>query len=243
MSNTTLDYSISTSPMMIRNYKRKNYYNNLISSFSSDTAHLGFGVAKSYSSIRYKWVASYMFKHHNNFSTNPHKAYVAFFSEPDIIDSEYGNVPYLVDQFELVLKSIPRTKFPLVFHELSSKQYNAMSQEFVNSDKIEFLLLSGKIYSDQFQPAVLGDGVDGNRVVNIFHQYGDAPVFAVAGYVYNKGGPDEKFSFDNQIDEVDIVLNRAELKTNDYQQDVYTTDEFLASLVSPIEYGDGSIVV
>jgi hypothetical protein len=230
--------------VIFRNYNRQNYFKNLIDSFSKDTAHVGFGVTKAYASARYKWVAEFLYKHHNNIATNTHKAYVAFYNNNDIIDSEYGNVAALmVEPYSLVLGVSARTKFPIIYHEFTSKQYKNISQEYIDSDYIEFLLLSGRLESDKYDPAVLGDGVDGDREVNIFHQYGDTPIFVASGYVYNKGLAGEKYVFDNQPNEIEVMLNRARIVTNDSQEDVYNTEEFREAMIAdPITNGSGNII-
>jgi len=220
--------------MILTNYKRPNYFKDLIESFSDENRHFSFGSVKGFSSEKYKWVADYLFKHRNNTQTNKHRAFIAFFNNKDTALSEYGNILELQQTFD-ILDGQEKTKFPKFYYEMSSSQYKRIGQEYTEFDDIEYIDASGIIFSNNdagtLYDLILGSAylLDGEekRLVDINHTYGDAPVYVAVGYkFYEYETGIDKFIWDNPPEGVEINFNNFKVILNDNDKDLYTHPKF-----------------
>ena len=218
--------------MIYRNYKRPNIYRQLLDTYTEENKPISSGIVKAFSSQRFKWVAQYMFKAKNNTATNKHKAWVAFFSDYEMTLTEYANIQYLQSR-SLWLGEISRPQLPVIYHELSSKQYKKIGQEYVEYDEIAFadpsnlLLANGD--SDTGYNLVLGEAItepsgitDEARVVTITHTYGDAPVFVATGYKFHGYLGKDWMDFANPPSRIALFNDRVEVYVNDDPKDIYT---------------------
>ena len=222
--------------MIFVNYKKSNQYKDAIDKFSDENRNMSFGVVKSFITGRYKWLATYLFKNRNNTQTNKHRAFIGFYSDVEMDVNEYGSVAAL--QVTEYFNGRTRPKFPRFFYELSSKQYKAIGQEYVDFDAIRYVDESGKIEID-FEDIGLVNHHD------IYHTFGDCPAFVMAGYKIPLVAGDYVYCIENQPDAVDIKLNNVEIIMNDDGEDLMNNDYvklYLASATCLLEQYNNELV-
>ena len=221
--------------MIFINYKKINIFKQILEKFSDENRMMCFGVVKSFVAGRYKWVATYLFKNRNNTSTNKHRAFVSFYSDVEMNKNEFGNVPEL--QSNPVLERIERPKQSKFDHELSSKQYKTLGQEYVEFDSIDYIDASGVLSSN---PLTTPMGHE-----DVFHVYGDAPVFVAAGYrivTFSPLNPTEYivvYTYENPPVEINLKYNNIEIVMNDDTKDLYSNEYFLSYIDGAEPLGAG----
>jgi len=203
------------------NFKKINIFKQILETFTDENRLMFFGVLKTYVSGRYKWVASFLYKSRNNVATNKHKCNLSFYSDLEMFINEFGNVAAL--QANLAMSVAERVKIAKFSHEMSSKQYKKLGQEYVEYDQIDYVDASGREELDPFR-------TDGNHI-DVFHKYGDAPAFVVAGYrlLEWSAGLDEFvpiYNYENQAAMVNIQFNNLEIILNDDPKDLYFNSTF-----------------
>ena len=134
--------------MILTNYKRPNYYKDLIKNFTDGNKHFSFGVANGFSSIKFRWVADFLFKHRNNTHTNKHRAFISFFSNKDMALSEYGNILELQQDFPNYLDGVAKTKIPEFSYEFASRQYSLIGVEHKEFDEIDYIDASDRLFAN-----------------------------------------------------------------------------------------------
>ena len=135
--------------MIYSNYKRPNIYKEALNTLTDESLHFAFGAVRSASTNRYKWIADYLFKNKNNILSNKHRMFIGFFSNKQMILSEYGNIEELqADTYMSVyFNGKEKTKLPEFIYELESGRYRAVGQQYAEYDEIEYTDPSGKFFS------------------------------------------------------------------------------------------------
>jgi hypothetical protein len=208
--------------MIFRNYKKKNTYKETVDKFSDENRLVSFGVIKNFISNRYKWLASYVFKHKNNVQTNKHRAFIGWFGEKENLLNEYGNISsYATHPFF----DTDRPKLPRFYNELSSWQYRMVGQEHAEYDKIERVNISGKI-------VIPFDQIGLNNSHKVYHKFGDIPAFVSSGYKIPG-----RYIRENPQTEVNVRFNNVEIVLEDTQEDVLSNplvNDYIGSLPNEI---------
>lgn len=207
------------------NPQKSNYYNDLLSSFSQDNKPFYSGVVKNFSTKPMKWIADYLFKHSTNTSTNPHSAFISFFSDREMVYEQYGNIPILYNAYPF-LQTYLRQQISPYTTELSSEQYRIIGQENTDIDLIQFINASKQLVS---LPSVL----------SINHNYNYNPVFHAEGYkLKGYANNKDKFIWANKLqnpltttlsnfiinlgaDQSDVTMDLASLQYAAIQSDDY----------------------
>jgi len=211
------------------NPQKENFHKTVINNFSENNKFISSGLVRSSSENKYTWIADYLFKIRNNFTTNNHLCSISFFSNKEIMISNFGNITELQNKFEF-LKTYEREKYSPYTYELSSNQYKIVGQEYTEFDLIEYINASDKVFSYSDTPTnginiVINKGEINENAISINHSYNDSPIFHAEGYkVYNYPSAKNTYLWSNEADEVGFNLNNLKIDLNDKQQDLTSHD-------------------
>jgi hypothetical protein len=230
------------------NHNKNNYYNNTLIKFSDENRPIFTGLAKGYSTKRYKWLNDYLFKHRTNLATNSNIAYVSFFSDREMVYQEYGNISKLYNKYPF-LTGYERQKLSPYSYELSSNQYRKIGQKNTDFDLIQFINASEQRKIDAIlsptsttttsttSTTIAPTSSVGELSIN--HNYKYDPIFHAEGYRL-KGYPNNKSKFiwaDKYYCEFhNPILNQFTLNLSNfiinlgyYQSDIeYNSEQYIA---------------
>ena len=160
------------------NSKKQNKYHNTIKEFSENNSFISSGTTHGYTSERYSWNADLRWKVSGNTITNPHSAYLSFYSMRESMLQTYGQVKSITDNYGFVWQT-PKAILGSVTKELSDQQYNSISNKSDNFDFIEYLNANTTVkYSD----------IDYPLITPVIHNLGVALPYYQTGYKVTTSG-------------------------------------------------------
>lgn len=164
--------------MRFVNPQKESYHHEVIREFSDNTRFMMSGATKGFVRSRYSWFADFANKFSGNETFNTHVAYISFFSDYEIFISEYANVEHLTDEYPLLL-SVSDKQLSGHDHELTTKQYFKISNQYSSFDIIEFINESKLTILPYSDPDVVN--------ISHYHSFYYAPVIYETGYRIDKG--------------------------------------------------------
>ena len=121
------------------NGKRIDYHSALIIGATKNDRAFFSGSAKAYTvKEKLTWSGDFLFKHRDNLATNPHTAYLSFFSDHDIVVDEYGSIEGLHSAYPFFTTYEHRPLSPYS-QELSDNQYAKLGQKSVECELVSLV--------------------------------------------------------------------------------------------------------
>ena len=118
------------------------YHSEVINNINETAKPIMTGIAKGSYVRNDVWLGDFAYKFSKNFTTNNHTAYLSFISDRDLVMQSLSCVSDVYDNYDFV-KSITHDKLSPHSMELSSIQYNSISQGVNKYDTIKFVNESG----------------------------------------------------------------------------------------------------
>jgi hypothetical protein len=177
--------------MKVVNSGRSTIQSDVIQSFSDENRFVASGIAKGHTTECYSWIADMRAKATNNTFINPHSAYVAFYSDREIMYQEFGNVEKIYQEYPFV-SDVARQLLPPHFFELNRKQYATISNKSVEFDQIEYLNISDQMKISQEQ---VEQSPELYSFIKYHHGYWRSPAFYSTGYRINLDDVHESVEF------------------------------------------------
>ena len=121
------------------NGKRIDYHSALIMGATKNDRAFFSGSAKAYTvKEKLTWSGDFLFKHRDNLATNPHTAYLSFFSDHDITVDEYGSIEGLHSAYPF-FTTYEHSPLSPYSQELSDNQYAKLGQKSVECELVSLV--------------------------------------------------------------------------------------------------------
>jgi hypothetical protein len=193
------------------NYEKDNPQSQRLVEFSDENKPIFSNSVKSSLTNRPSWIANFLHKHRSNFSTNKHIGSLSFFSNIELLRSQYGAVASINSKYPS-LSQIDKTYISEESIELSSKQYETVSQPRTDFDSVELLKAQETVPDVQSQ---VDDGF-----FQAYHKFGDASVFSGLGYKKVSGLVQRFYELNSQRNSARVVSGALRLNLGAMKSDV-----------------------
>ena len=154
------------------NPQKSTVQNDAVTQLSDTGRFVASGSAKGSILDKSSWVAEFVGKSPSNTFFNPHIAYISFFSDREMVYSEFANVADVNNNYAF-FESVVRQKLSPSTFEFTKQQYTIINRRGAESDSIEYVNISDLRKFTTDDPTV---------TFHYFYDFWKAPAYTALGY-------------------------------------------------------------